>query len=133
MQGTSPTALLCACSETRAGQACTARERSPEGALHGGTQERKICLTSSEPEEWLWPCWDPAEGPRLDLLGARLMGRSMLLATDIPDRRAGSCLWCCTSRLSFSSWHAMLKPSDHFQPVSPTAQAGRTLEDGVQL
>ena len=74
MQGTSPTALLCACSETRAGQACTARERSPEGALHGGTQERKICLTSSEPEEWLWPCWDPAEGPRLDLLGARLMG-----------------------------------------------------------
>ena len=103
MQGTSPTALLCACSETRVGQACTARGRSPKGTLHGGTWEGKGCLTSSEPEEWLWPCWDPAEGPRLDLLGARLMGRSMLLATDIPDRRAGSCLWCCTSRLSHSS------------------------------
>ena len=59
-------------------------------ALHEGSlQEKRKIPTSSEPEEWLWACWELEVGPRA--LGCSLMGRSMLLATDIPDRR------CCSS------------------------------------
>ena len=67
-------------------------------------QKGRKAQTSSEPEERLGACWEP-EG-RSRVVGLSVMGRSMLLATDMPDKRCSSslcgCKWCICQHIEIA-------------------------------